>query len=191
MIKVVFLNGPPGCGKDTAALALDRSLAASRFKFAQPMRDALAAFLHLDTQLYNEIMEDQPRKNNPSADFFGVVPREAQIKFSEEYAKPLFGRSIFGRLAVLDILNSRPALAVISDSGFEEEAWSVINEFGAENCLLLRIRRSGCTFKGDSRSYLELPIKTKDVYNLGTKQEFERQVETVVRGWMNAHRTRR
>src|SRR5690606_4048252 len=152
-----------GCGKDTAAIALARTLSAERFKFAQPIRDALAALLRLEEQPYNEIMEDQARKNNPSTDFFGVVPRVAQIKLSEEYAKPLFGRNIFRRLTVLDILNSLPALAVISGSGFDEEAGPAINEFGEENCLLLRVRRGACTFEGDSRSYLDLPIKTKDV----------------------------
>ena len=42
MTTVVFLNGTPGCGKDTVAEMLWRHHGFSRLKFAQPLRNAWA-----------------------------------------------------------------------------------------------------------------------------------------------------
>ena len=45
---------------------------------------------------------------------------------------------------------------VVSDSGFDYEAEPVVRHFGAEHTFLVRLYRSGCDFKGDSRGYISL-----------------------------------
>ena len=60
-----------------------------------------------------------------------------------------------------------PSAFTITDSGFGPEALPIIKMFDPENCTLIRVRRDGCDFSGDSRSYVDLPVKTIDVKNAG------------------------
>lgn len=44
---------------------------------------------------------------------------------------------------------------VFSDSGFQSEMEPLIEQFGIDNVVLVRLNRDGYDFSGDSRSYLE------------------------------------
>lgn len=176
--QVVFFNGPRRSGKDTAARFIQTEYPNVRHrKFAGPLKRACAEFFGVRPDLLAELEKDGSRiKTDPLDQFFGMSWVQALIWFSEEAAKPKFGKDVFGRLLANELL--RPAaslLTIISDSGFEDEAWPVIRQFGLQNCHVFRILRDGHTFKGDSRSYIfETPpdgLHVEDINN-----DFERHI---------------
>lgn len=176
--KVIFLNGPPGCGKDFAG-----RLFATRYvgsvhvdKFARYLKEATHA-------LYGIFIQGKPaphdwfenRKDRPASELFGLTPRQAYIAVSETYMKVQHGDRIFGQLALRNIRMEAPSadLVVITDSGFREEAEVLVEHFGAENCLMIHVRRSDCSFDGDSRDWVDLTdlgVETRVVDNPGTEE---------------------
>lgn len=180
--KLVLFNGPRHSGKDTAALHIAEVLNAYHFKFSAPIKAAIKTAFNLSSQDVDYL---ESIKTQPTPILFGKSYVQAQISFSEEWAKPSFGQDIFGRWAVNAIKNvqaesgnSKYDLFVSSDSGFACEAWPVINNlFGVENTLLVRVYRQGKTFNGDSRSYIELPgVETVEIENNGSIDEYHKQV---------------
>lgn len=160
-MKIVLLNGPPRSGKDALGRRISdvsvREMGTSRVilaKFANVLK--LAVHRAFDLQGVGP-EEFDSCKDQPSAAFHGATPRAAYIQFSEQFAKPLFGKRYFGeRLgAMLAPHDSSDIVAVVTDSGFVEEAQALVDRFGAENVTLVRLSRPGATFEGDSRSYWE------------------------------------
>lgn len=160
----IFLNGPPGVGKDTFGLLVcaairqaiyDHKLATTNVsihKFAAPLKNAIAELMQLP-----ELPDSQEYKNTPQNDFFGNTPREALIALSEGFAKPMFGKDVFGYLAVRAIhnrtsKNTEHQIAIFTDSGFVEET-SLVARLSNE-AVLLRLHREGVSFESDSRSYI-------------------------------------
>lgn len=157
--KVVLFNGPRHSGKDTAAIRCVRTFEAHHFKFSGPIKAAIkAAYSLADADV--EYLESI--KTEPCSLLMGKSYVEVQISFSEDWVKPFWGVEAFGHLAVRGLqaaIKEDPAqgLYVSSDSGFAQEAVPVVNLFGAQNVLLVKLIRDGKTFEGDSRSYIELP----------------------------------
>ncbi|MEK0325781.1 MAG: hypothetical protein QQN63_08760, partial [Nitrosopumilus sp.] len=102
---------------------------------------------------------------------------EVQIALSEDYLKPLHGNAIFGQLLVrrLQMIDFNWFdCAVISDSGFIQEAYAIIKAFGEDSVQLWRIHREGCDFKKDSRDYINLDhfgIASYDIINNGSMND--------------------
>lgn len=181
MTKIILFNGPPGVGKDTIAEAVSRGqfitlsdvLRLPPLKFAAPLKRAVRdLYLNGDQDLFNKY--DSPQeKNNAKVEFLGKSCRELQIAISETYFKPLHGEAVFGRLLASEIKHvlskntRKPDNIFISDSGFVPEAQVLIDTFGAENIVLVRLYQEGKDFTGDSRSYIELPspVLTIDIDN--------------------------
>lgn len=209
MTHVVFLNGPPRCGKDTAGEILRQAVPGARVvKFAHALKVAThALMLGLRGELkpmneqtgeaegspeslnapYNDAyFESEKGKELP--EFFGITPRAAYIAVSELLCKPLFGPEFFGtvllRSMVLSAAESNPVpLWVITDHGFEPEANPIIKAVGRENCTLVRIHREGCDFAKDSRTYVHTDVPNKfDLMNNGTVEEFAYLLRTTVLG---------
>jgi len=183
--KVVFLNGPPYSGKDTAGKVIKSEFhAVAQIKFSEPLKRAVfvEAGLNYNTplDLFDKV------KDVPLAMFGGRSFRQACIDKSERDIKPFYGSDWFGRLAVQDCgrkMQQGARLFVVSDSGFAPEAYPVIHAFGPHNCLLIRIHADGrgCSFKGDSRSYIELPdVPSLDIRNDGSLAEFNEEVVSAV-----------
>ena len=162
--KVIFLNGPPGCGKDTIARHL-YILGGRHMKFAEPLKAAARAMFHVSDALWKvlEVEGSQSEKDLPRAEFFGKSWRETLIWLSEEVMKPQYGDDIFGKLALTklwrnNLNNTNPtAFTVFSDCGFGPEVSVVADAVGHDNCQLWRIQRPGCSFKNDSRGYVDVP----------------------------------
>jgi len=75
-------------------------------------------------------------------------------------------------------------LYVFSDCGFDAEVHHVLKLFGNENAILIRLHRDGCTYEGDSRSYIELnDVRTIDIINHGNSF-FKDRVLEAVKNWM-------
>jgi hypothetical protein len=149
--KIVFFNGPPRAGKDTIVNELlKRYHSTENIKLSNPLKTALPVFFGLSKEQI-DILENE--KEVYKDYLLGKTWRDVQISLSEEWAKKVFGSKVFGDIAKNVINNSSNQFFLISDSGFQEEAGSLVEHFGKDNCLLIRIKRDGTNFNNDSRSY--------------------------------------
>jgi hypothetical protein len=182
---VIFINGPPYSGKDTAAEFL-----APQFKRSNVMRFAgpLKHSVHIDFGLPKNLPDDyfDGCKDSPNPAFFGMSPREAYIQKSERRQKPFLGPSIYGQTAVRAMWRrfvSGKRIFFIPDSGFAAEAHPVLYHINNKNALLLRVHadKRGKTFANDSRSYIDLPgIDTYDISNDSTVDDYHSELSRVV-----------
>lgn len=186
--KLVLFNGPRHSGKDVASLHCESILDAHHFKMSGPIKAAIRAMFNLHDK---EIAYLEQIKTESTFLLFGRGYVETQISFSESWAKQLFDPWIFGNLAARHIKdhmrhNPEQKLYVCSDSGFATEAQPVINIFGEENTLLVKIYREGKTFAGDSRSYIDIEgVRTVTLLNNGTVEEYHQVVKDLVVNWTN------
>lgn len=165
----ILFNGPPGSGKDTAAIhaynRLEKSYSKGalipwrpkRMSFATPLKSATHALYGVPFSAeYYEKEFGWDWKNKPQPEFFGEIPREVYIALSEEFAKKRAGGvEHFGRVAARSIQLERDAnIFIFSDSGFSEEAVPVISKLGVDRVFVAEFERSGYSFAGDSRSYI-------------------------------------
>jgi hypothetical protein len=175
--KVIFLNGPKGAGKDTAAKLIKEAdlLPSINLRFASPIKKAT----HVAYEVRNPFEENkyEANKDVPNEDFLGLTPREAYIGFSEGYFKVLHGEDVFGRMLARKINKNFYELVIVSDCGFLQEIQPVIDLVGKENCFLFRIHRPGSNFSEDSREYIypEL-IHSCDVCNDSNLEEFHNKL---------------
>ena len=186
--KLVLLNGPRHCGKDTAAVYVAQEMNACHFKFSFPIKEAVKTIFDLSSA---EVDYLESIKTTPTSLLLGKSYVDVQISFSESWAKQFFCQDIFGYLALRRLRKianvTEEDIFVSSDSGFACEAWPAILEFfGVDNTLLIRIERDGKTFAGDSRSYIEFPgVETVTIYNNGDILEYQRNMVALIEGWLS------
>jgi len=186
-MKIILFNGPPRCGKDTAGELLRELVDGPHFitKFAKPVKEGVHKSLGLNVPYdYFEHVKDEAVE-----EFHYQVPRKAYISYSEDYMKPNFGNDIFGKLTRNEIhsrIGQDPWTDVdnyivgITDSGFVEEAQVLIDWIGSRNVVLVHLHREGCSFEGDSRSHLDLPVRTMAYNNDGTVEDLKNFVRIVL-----------
>lgn len=184
-MKILLLNGPPRSGKDTAGEFISRRAGpnARIFKFAGVLKDMVHGAFGLYGVAPNhfEDVKDQPQQL-----FLGKTPREMYISMSEDWFKPLYGKDVYGKFLAQKIesfKNAHGELAIVTDSGFREEAEVLVKTFGAENILLLRVYREGHGFSNDSRSYIDLSdygVRSYDIDNVDI-EEFKKEALSVTR----------
>lgn len=189
--KIVFLNAPPGSGKDTAGRELMRRHDWIRlYEMKQPMDRALRMFFDYDSPSW---MQWEHNKDTPISELdhlpfdSPVSLRQIKIAFSEQFAKPVFGPSIFGNLAVMRLYHTitLSKCTVITDSGFVEESEPIINAFHPRNCLCIHIHRPGHTFDNDSRSYWTYEgVRTMVIHNNTDEELFIDLIDHAVTKWM-------
>jgi hypothetical protein len=196
-MKIILLNGPPRCGKDTAADAIinmpfARAEHDTRLKWGMsyPLKRATHE-LYGHANAAPDAFEHS--KDEPSAAFMGMSPRAAYIAMSEQHAKKQHGDNFFGhvwkRVIFQETLDAKSALVVAPDAGFAKEWDTPLATFGAGRFLLVRIHRPGVTFKGDSRGYIELPgVASIDLKNDGDRGVWVDRVTRVATYWLkNGH----
>ena len=187
--KLVLLNGPRHCGKDTAAAYVAQEMNACHFKFSSPIKEAVKTIFGLSSA---EVDYLESIKTTPTSLLLGKSYIDVQLSFSESWAKQFFCQDIFGHLALRRLRKitdtTEEDLFVSSDSGFACEAWpSILEFFGAANTLLVQIEREGKTFAGDSRSYIELPgVETVRIHNNGDILEYQRRMVSMINGWLSS-----
>lgn len=168
--KVIFINGPPGVGKDTAAGAImifihhNASWTNPRhLKIADPIKRAthvLYGCAHLSTDHYDGPAE-RARKDIPTNLFFGRSPREAYIIVATAL-RNLEGVAHFGWLARREMLKANSCRAfVFSDCGFADELEVIVEAVGASNVLVIELSADGKSFANDSRGYIGDALKAK------------------------------
>lgn len=183
MTKIILFNGPPGSGKDTYAMMIQSELngRGEIVKFASPLKTvAMHLYCGGDSRLFHEYDLDQEKKVTPSPVFLGKTCRQVQIDISEEYMKPMHGQQVFGKLLAQNLEQKTEAgdgteVFLVSDSGFRPEAEVLVEQFGPQNVMLVRIHREECPvddegkFVGDSRGYInldDLEVYSIDVTNV-------------------------
>ena len=193
MRPVIFLNGPPYCGKDTLANHIAAAIPGFKVvKFAAVLKERTHALYGRSDLPYDHF---ELTKDMPSDVFMGLTPREAYIAVSENLMKPIHGKAVFGKLLTANMKLEPESTRgfLISDSGFSYEAYPVLKQFGSDNCVLVRIHAEGrgCTFEKDSRSYIELPVKSYDIDNNDDKNSFlshaKHQLANVLQSMIGAH----
>jgi len=171
--RIILFNGPPESGKDTLALELAQGLnmPVALAKMSFPLKRAAASLYDVDLDEFNQMS-----KNQSSEKLLGQTPRQVQISLSEDYMKPKHGDAVFGRIMVSTVNNlieecTQNSIDVgyvaVSDCGFYEELRPLVDAFGPESFLLLRLHRKGKDFGSDSRSYVDpsdLGILSFDYY---------------------------
>lgn len=172
-MKIILFNGPPHSGKDTLAGLVQQQVDNSEIvKFAAPLKSVVKELYCNGSQLLFDLMDSPERKNLPDDQFFGISCRQAQINVSEVFLKKVHGERVFGKILAATIKKKAEAGIenfLVSDSGFEPEAAELIDQFGAENIVLLKLIRQGTSYEGDSRSYIDLSkygVKTYEVVNV-------------------------
>jgi hypothetical protein len=180
MTKLVILNGPPHCGKDTAALHLVQSLRymdVEHVKLSKPLKDFVSALSGMSQAAL------EANKETPS--FFGMPMsyRDAQIGYYEAVSK-VFGREWIARMCVNYLRSANFELAVMSDGGLQEELNTLAAAFGAQNIFVVQVFRRGCHFT-DYRRYVSDPrIATVQVINQD-KATYLYEVTDLVLSWLN------
>tara|TARA_R110002096_G_scaffold271310_1_gene465071 strand:+ start:1882 stop:2493 length:612 start_codon:yes stop_codon:yes gene_type:complete len=170
----LILNGPPGSGKDTLADIL-AGMGYHKHMMKETLYIDTANFFNVDVEELTVHATDRDLKEDPwhklllpSKSTYGVVsvrmlsPREALIHVSEKIIKPNEGLDYFGRAAAKRCIERKSDLAVFSDGGFAAEIPPIQAIY--DKTLILRLRREGFDYAGDSRSYLEGFENTYDVH---------------------------
>jgi hypothetical protein len=175
--KVILLNGPPGSGKDLSGIIIRNMLFGKRpngradlptykpvlMKFADPLKQAAHALFGIPFSCeHYEKEHGHDWKNQPQVEFYGRKPRDVYIDLSEQFVKPRFDSSFFGKVAFRTVkLDKQNNVFIFTDSGFVEEAVPIVKAFGVDNVLVVELARSGASFDGDSRSYVGAELSAR------------------------------
>ena len=173
--RVLILNGPPACGKDTISTLIHRHAVLNKAAFGElPMRINFKDHLFLVTALMFHvshkklISDNQNRRDLKDAPYFThpkdgrvMTLREGLIHVSEEVIKPVFGRDYFGKQAgksaseLLKHFNT----VIFADGGFPDEFVGMTSLLAdGTEVHVVRLHRDGCSFEGDSRAFLTREI---------------------------------
>lgn len=180
MATVIVLNGPPGCGKDTIGKLFAEKEGYYLLSFKNRMFSIAAASLGMDVSEFLEKYEDREWKESPRVEWGGKSIRDFMIHISEAYMKPFFGKDVFGNFISSDINKLRPFIRefVMTDGGFASEVESLVKN--GNDVILVHMHREGCSFKGDSRTYVQTPMIDK-TYTLTNDSSMEAAVDALTR----------
>lgn len=186
-MKLILFNAPPKTGKDeTTEFICSKFNNAVHFEFKKKLFE-LTKLIYSVTDEQWDSLYTRENKELPSNLLRGKSPREALIYVSETIIKPTMGYSYFGDAAADMVQNTGAYLSVFSDSGFVQELLPMMNRFGVENILIIRIHMDGVDFTGDSRKYLPDSLVSDYGFNIidienvyGKFDEFKQNVLQVV-----------
>jgi len=180
MQKLIVLNCPPRSGKDTIAeLFVHRD----HYKMLS-FKDKLINIALMISNVERELWEAryQTHKDVPWRRLGGLTQREYLIKISEEWIKPVHGKSYFGNIIAEDVVASQGVdRFILPDGGFKEEIEPLWKMLG-RGVLIIQWEREGCSFNIDSRkwitTYPHITVKVKP--NNGTIEEHYQEVKRVI-----------
>ena len=165
--KIVILNGPPGCGKDTLANELIKFDDVIHCEMKDKLFQICLTVSGIGATEWFNRYNDRDLKDKGWAKLGGLSQRQFMIKVSEEWIKPLFGDWYFGKQAADTVNNytSRDYTFVFSDGGFEGEINAL--RAGCRNAEIHVVQLYGRgTWGNDSRSYISPEHCTIHQYNL-------------------------
>lgn len=190
-MKIILFNGPPGCGKDTAARTIYNRwselglLAPPHFdRFSMPLKRTFALLVGAKCNQFGIVSPYEDNKEVPVPFLNGASYRQFQIDLSEKLMKPLYGPNIFANLLIERLCLANPEVAVIPDCGFQQEVDCLLKEFSST--ALIRIMRPGCNFKNDSRDYVRPRLYSHfaSIDNNGTEADFQQMVIDTIKPFL-------
>lgn len=151
MNKIVILNCPPRSGKDTIAdiFATQDNFTGLSFKSKLIEIALMVSNVPKDEWDYRYELD----KDVPWSRLGGLSQRNYLIKISEDWVKPVHGKSYFGNMVKQDILSGGIGNYILPDGGFREEIVPLYQEF-KNDVLILQWERDGCSFENDSRDWI-------------------------------------
>lgn len=197
--RIILFNGPPSCGKDTAARACFEAEDLNGYfrvfdRMSMPIKRAFAGMMHEYIDRWGNVRSYEAQKDKTWA--AGPIQqsyRQWQIDFSEKFMKPLYGENVFGRLFVQRQVGRHiDAVVLVPDCGFDIEHKTLSDAYLPHNVLVVKIYRPGTDFTKDSRAYLKVGSfgDKRDtehvihVNNAGTEAEFRSKIITRVGKWL-------
>ncbi len=195
-MKAIFLNGPPGSGKDTAGRILQQRFSHAPHKvvlhkFADPLKKAVHALFDLPAEDGPDTIDRKGLKDTEidATLFPGLTYRKAYIDMSETFVKQVYRPDFFGHIACNSILKKNWGnIHVFTDCGFAEELVPIMEALDRRNCLLITLSRPGHSYVGDSRSDISAPCKTVLINNCYEQDMFYAQIERAVEDWLRIER---
>ena len=148
--RVIFLNGPPGSGKDTIGKMLSNQGYGELRSFKKRLIDIALLVSGVGAEAWHDRYENRELKETPWDALGGLSQREYLIRISEEWVKPTHGEDYFGKAALDSCWGHKDY--VFTDSGFKDEIIPFLDS-GFE-VHIVRLHREGFNYTGDSRSYL-------------------------------------
>lgn len=154
---ILFLNGPPGVGKDAAADVLVAREGFHMVSFKRTLNVLIATLFGLEPGLVERYSINRDLKDTPSDHFDGRSLRQAQIFVAETVVKPHFGKDFFARRLLTYVAQARRQYDkfVVPDLGFSDELLPFYPHRNLLPIALIRIFRPEYTFVGDSREYVK------------------------------------
>jgi hypothetical protein len=151
---IILLNGPPRCGKDTAAEFITLMVGNSKvqhIKMSRPMKAALRLIFGFTMAEVRELEENKDQGNGP--EFADLSYREMQIKLFE-HLKETYGPEVLGRIFIRHDRHTMKRHTVVSDAGLSVEIEPIVEAYPYKEIGLIQIRRPGCNFDDDIREYI-------------------------------------
>ena len=183
---IILLNGPPRCGKDTAAEFITLMVGNSKvqhMKMSRPMKAALRLIFGFTMAEVRELEENKDQGNGP--EFADLSYREMQIKLFE-HLKETYGPGILGQIFVRHDRHTMKRHTVVSDAGLTVEIEPIVEAYPYKDIGLIQIRRPGCNFDNDIREYIG-PHKSignfEVVENKYDLELFQAQIKRVLVKW--------
>jgi hypothetical protein len=163
----IIFNGPPGSGKDEACEFIESNYGFKHLIFKEELLADTIKLFNVSQSWFMNGYQDRSTKEQPENELGGLSRREALIHTSENVMKKKFGSDYYGQIVAekMDGISSY----CFSDSGFKDEILPVINTVGSDNICIIQLFRDGCSFKKDSRNYLNGQVQ--DEFILGFKSE--------------------
>lgn len=153
---VVCFNGPPESGKDTCAEILENIVGARHSiptkleSLSMPLRQIAYTMTGYQGELDGP---DYARFKKTLFPALGPDGRHIMIDISEKFLKPVYGEEVMANLLLTRNMLF-DGLLLVRDSGFQVEVNPLIRAFGTQNVYIVRVRRPGKTFEGDSREWV-------------------------------------
>lgn len=193
-MKMIVLNGPPRSGKDTFLKLLKAVFMDDLptdtfipFSYKWVLCEGVAQRYNVSPQTIWDLNADTTKKDKPKKLFGGKSVRQCLIYESEEVIKKELGENgvaikTFENLKkhVYSLnIDLEKCVLISPDGGFESEMNCAMEFFGLKrsDIMLIQFQRDGCTFDGDSRSFLSNPDMV--IQNDGDKIELTSHLEYV------------
>ena len=126
MTIIIGLLGPAGAGKTTVAAHLEKHYGARRYSLAGPLKDIARRVLGFShEQLYGT--QEQKETDDPR---YGFSARWFLQKLGTEGCRAVLGDDVWTRACLLAIERDAPAVAVIEDVRFKNEADAIVETGG-------------------------------------------------------------
>lgn len=154
----IMINGPPGCGKDTAAARLMELFSAEgedtlHYAFKDPLIDIVVRFYNVDRAIW-DLWYTREGKEIPREQLGGRSCRGALIFVAQEVLKPEFGDDCIANLYIKKCAQHTPTVVVNSDLGFNIELQVCARVF--THIIVVRLSRTGTDYSDDSRGYVNV-----------------------------------